>query len=110
MLIQHTESVSVQAGGIKPAISQTTLTKHNGNEGHSTMNPRSKFAGKNLYEALETVDSEATGLASSTGTLTVADSGPELIPSFSAPVWKIYGNKLRVFGTHERLFKLDIGR
>jgi poly(A)-specific ribonuclease len=70
------------------------------------MSSRTKFAGKNVYETLESIDPEA-----SIDTLTVADSGPELIPSFSAPVWKVYGNKLRVFGTHERVFKLDsVGR
>ena len=96
---QHTESVSVQTRGIEKATSKTTLTKNNGNE---TMNTRTKFAGNNVYEALESIDPEAT-----IETLTVADSGPELIPSFSAPVWKVYGNKLRVFGTQERVFKLD---
>lgn len=101
--LQHSVSVVVQhTGGIEKVTSKTTLTKHNGNE---TTNSRNKFAGKNVYEALEGIDPEAT-----IETLTVADSGPELIPSFSAPVWKVYGNKLRVFGTQEKIFKLDSGR
>lgn len=100
--LQHTESVSVHTGGIE----KTSLTKHFGNESHSTMNGRTKFAAKNIYEALESIDPEAN-----IETLTVADSGPELIPSFSAQVWKVYGNKLRVFGTQERLFRLgDVAR
>lgn len=101
---QHTESVSVQhTGGIVKAASKMTLTKHNGSE---TINSRTKFAGKNVYETLESIDSEAS-IDAPTG----AVSGPELIPSFSAPVWKVYGNKLRVFGTQERVFKLDtVGR
>lgn len=101
---QHTESVLVQhKGAFQKASSKTTLTTHNDNE---TINPRTKFAGKNVYEALERIDPEA-----SIDTSTEVVSGPELIPSFSAPVWKLYGNKLRVFGTQERVFKLDsVGR
>lgn len=100
---QHTESAVAQHTGSIEKASKTTSTKNNGN---ATMNSRSKFAGKNVYEALESIDPEAT-----METLTVADSAPELIPSFSAPVWKVYGNKLRVFGTQERVFRLgSVGR
>lgn len=99
---QHTESVLIQhTEGVEKTTSKTTLTKHDRNE---TIKSRTKFAGKNVYEALESIDPEAS-------IDTRPASSPELIPSFSAPVWKVYGNKLRVFGTQERVFKLDsVGR
>uniref|UniRef100_A0A093Y1F0 Uncharacterized protein C29A10.09c n=1 Tax=Talaromyces marneffei PM1 TaxID=1077442 RepID=A0A093Y1F0_TALMA len=105
-LIQHTKPVSIQPGGVHTATANTTSTKHTDDKNRSTTNSGTKFAGRNLYGALESISLEPTG-PESVDTLTMANSGPELIPSFSAPVWKVYGNKLRVFGTQERVFKLD---
>lgn len=63
---------------------------------------QSKFAHQNLFDTLpEDTDSldESDELSD--------DDEAKLIPPFSSPVWKIYGNKLRIFGTSERVCALD---
>lgn len=61
---------------------------------------QSKFAHQNLFDTLpEDTDGSDE--------LDELIDEAKLIPSFSSPVWKIYGNKLRVFGTSERVCALD---
>ena len=36
------------------------------------------------------------------------DGHPSLMPSFDSDFWKVYGNKLRVFGTREELCDLNV--
>ncbi|EED22830.1 CAF1 family ribonuclease, putative [Talaromyces stipitatus ATCC 10500] len=83
--VQHTSGVALD-------ISKETSTNDQG--GH-----KQKF-GTN-FSVFET-----TELENSIDKLAIPDGGHELIPPFSSPVWKVYGNKLRVFGTHERVFEL----
>jgi poly(A)-specific ribonuclease len=71
--------------------------------------PGSRFAHQNVFATLTDGDNEASDsdLASEFDGVTVANADNDLIPSFSSPIWKIYGNKLRVFGTYERVCILD---
>ncbi|CRG84169.1 Protein translocase subunit SecA [Talaromyces islandicus] len=68
---------------------------------------QSKFAHQNLFDTL---------IEGTDGPEELIDEPNDddrematLIPSFSSPVWKVYGNKLRVFGTSERVCALDGG-
>lgn len=64
---------------------------------------QSKFAHRNFFDTLP-------GDSDGSETNEPSDDDHEaakLIPSFSSPVWKVYGNKLRVFGTSERECALD---
>jgi poly(A)-specific ribonuclease len=65
---------------------------------------QSKFAHQNLFDTL-TEDTDGPEELDEPSD----DDHAKLIPSFSSPVWKVYGNKLRVFGTSERVCALDGG-
>jgi poly(A)-specific ribonuclease len=63
---------------------------------------QSKFAHQNLFDTLPE-DTDSPDESDETSD----DEEAKLIPTFSSPVWKVYGNKLRVFGTSERVCALD---
>ena len=55
-----------------------------------------RFAHQNVFATLgESLDSESAAV-----------DGNKRVPSFSSPVWGVYGNRLRVFGTYERVCML----
>ncbi|KAH8705276.1 putative CAF1 family ribonuclease [Talaromyces proteolyticus] len=86
---QELATVSVAKPADTKRLSQTDL--------------RSRFAHQNLFDTLPDDDSEDSDLANE---LEAGEESP-LIPLFSSPVWKKYGNRLRVFGTDERICTLD---
>ncbi|KAL1965715.1 hypothetical protein VTN77DRAFT_5215 [Rasamsonia byssochlamydoides] len=79
---------------------------------------QSRFAHRTKFDLLthtvETVDSDETEDGSSSDLSSTEGDGDivrkidkgELIPRFQSTFWKIYGNKLRVFGTEERVCML----
>lgn len=63
-----------------------------------------------LTDTVETVDSDETEIGGISGLSLTEEDGDiaqkvkgELIPRFGSAFWNIYGNKLRVFGTEERV-------
>lgn len=63
-----------------------------------------KVAHKNVFTTLPTDESD---LAKEIQALNVTNADAELIPPFSSATWRVYGNKLRVFGTYERVCTLN---
>lgn len=85
-------------------IPKTTAAKNSRQEDITTAKPGSRFVHENVFATLSIDD---TDLVTEFNALAVAEPNPELIPSFSSHIWKIYGNKLRVFGTEERVCDLN---
>ncbi|KKA22245.1 CAF1 family ribonuclease [Rasamsonia emersonii CBS 393.64] len=64
-----------------------------------------------LTDTVETVDSDETEIGRSSDLSSTEEDGDiaqkikngELIPRFGSAFWNVYGNKLRVFGTEERV-------
>lgn len=108
-------------GGIPPtpaAQAETSLQALSLSEAKAARDSRvqSRFAHGNLFDTLaadDTIDqiddSNVTGPSNTVmNEVKVQEMVAEgkLIPRFDSPIWDIYGNKLRVFGTAERVFAL----
>ena len=77
-----------------------------------------QFSHPTKFDLLVNLDNEEEGLLEHCGGAEVgygdanvaapAPSGPEVIlmPPFRSDFWRVYGNKLRVFGTKEEMFCL----
>lgn len=107
-LEKHHEVASVQVTheGTK-IISETMATMQVQNHGLSVRKTLSELAGKNTFDVLGEDDSQGEDMTIGSGVVTTVIDSPELIPSFSSPLWKTYANKLRVFGTQERVFTIE---
>jgi poly(A)-specific ribonuclease len=69
--------------------------------GDASLGPR------NPYDAIPYEDFAASGNSSGYTAPNETLPGGDGMPRFGTEFWRIYGNKLRVFGTSEGLFDLD---